>query len=183
MIASKENVMTIRTQNMEYATPLTIFSLGFWCRLVVAHLHNSIAFWYRSLVDHHLGVYSTSQVWEFMTSIDYHSRQFVTNSPDALSNPFLIIENVAWLAWLRDALKYYGPWVVGSDATKVRQWLVYSNDFGSHVLGSVLPMEQCTVDSAKEIDEVIKNIRAKKAGVTQTRAIIAKVCLLIWDCI
>ena len=60
---------------------------------------------------------------------------------------------------------------------------MYSNDFGSHVLGSVLPMEQCTVDSAKEIDEVIKNIRVKKAGVTQTRAIIAKVCLLIWDCI
>ena len=44
-------------------------------------------------------------------------------------------------------------------------------------------MEQCTVDSAKEFDEVIKNIRVKKAGVTQTRAIIAKVCLLIWDCI
>ena len=60
---------------------------------------------------------------------------------------------------------------------------MYSNDFGSHVLGSVLPMEQCTVGSAKEIDEVIKNIRVKKAGVTQTRAIIAKVCLLIWDCI
>ena len=60
---------------------------------------------------------------------------------------------------------------------------MYSNDFGSHVLGSMLPMEQCIVDSAKEIDEVIKNIRVKKAGVTQTRAIIAKVCLLIWDCI
>ena len=60
---------------------------------------------------------------------------------------------------------------------------MYSNDFGSHVLGSVLPIEQCTVDSAKEFDEVIKNIRVKKAGVTQTRAIIAKVCLLIWDCI
>ena len=68
------------------------------------------------------------------------------------------------------------------DATKVRQWFAYSNNFGSHVLGSVLPMDQCTVDNSEDIDEVIKNIRAKKAGATQTRAIIAKVHLLIWDC-
>lgn len=96
-----------------------------------------------------------------------------------MANPFLIFENVARLARLRDALKYYGLWVVGSDCTKVRQRLAYSNDFGSHVLGSVLPMEQCTVDASEDIDEVIKNIRAKKAGATQTGAIIAKVSLLV----
>ncbi|KAH7902899.1 hypothetical protein BJ138DRAFT_1200019 [Hygrophoropsis aurantiaca] len=60
------------------------------------------------------------------------------------------------------------------DCTKVRGRLTYSNDFGSHILGSVLPLDQCQVDDSADIDEVINNIKKANAIATQVRAIIAK---------
>ena len=60
-------------------------------------------------------------------------------------------------------------------APRVRQQLSYSMDFGSHVLGSLLPLEECKVDEPEEIDGIIANIKKKKAIASQTRAIVGKV--------
>lgn len=76
---------------------------------------------------------------------------------------------------LMDHVKYMGPLSFGGDCTKVRQRLTYSNDFGSHVLGSVLPMDECEVREAEDIDMAIDRIKSKKAMATQVRAIMVKV--------
>ena len=78
---------------------------------------------------------------------------------------------------LVDAVKFKGPLATASDCTKVKKRLSYSNDFGSHILGSVLPLEECEVEEGEEIDDVIKEIKKRKAMASQTRAIIIKVSL------
>ncbi|KAF9236407.1 hypothetical protein BU15DRAFT_76980 [Melanogaster broomeanus] len=85
-------------------------------------------------------------------------RTLVANSEDALSNPELIFENVA----------------LGGDCTKVRPRLTYSNDYGSHILGSVLPLNECEVDDGDDIENVIKKIKDAEAIASQVRAIIIK---------
>lgn len=102
-------------------------------------------------------------------------RTLVAHSDDALTNPALHFENMARVKRLCDAIKYMGPTVAGIDCTKVRKRLSYSNDFGSHMLGSVLPLEDCVVDEIEDIDEIIANTKKKGALATQTRAIIMKV--------
>ena len=76
---------------------------------------------------------------------------------------------------LADQVKYTGPVSIGGDCTKLRQHLSYSNDFGSHVLGSVLSMDQCEVRDVEDIDTTIDRIRRQKATATQVRAIMVKV--------
>ena len=76
---------------------------------------------------------------------------------------------------LADQVKYTGPVSIGGDCTKLHQRLSYSNDFGSHVLGSVLPMDQCEVRDAEDIDTAIDRIKNQKAMATQVRAIMVKV--------
>ena len=75
------------------------------------------------------------------------------------------------------SVNFHGAIVISSDCTKVRPCLSYSTDFGSHILGSVLPLEECEVDETEDIDEVIVDIKKKKATASQTRAIVAKVSL------
>jgi len=72
-------------------------------------------------------------------------------------------------------VNFHGAIVISSDCTKVCACLSYSTDFGSHVLGSVLPLEECEVDESEDIDGVIADIKKKKAIASQTRAIVAKV--------
>ncbi|KAH9853326.1 hypothetical protein C2E23DRAFT_859281 [Lenzites betulinus] len=67
-------------------------------------------------------------------------RYFVKKSPDCLTDPDLTLKNVARVKRVVDALKYTGPVALAGDCTKVRKMLTYSNDFGSHVLGAVLPL-------------------------------------------
>jgi hypothetical protein len=67
-----------------------------------------------------------------------------------------------------DSVKYTGPVVVAGDCTKVRARLAYSTDFGSHVLGSVLPLESCVVDEYKDIENIVEDITKAKAEVTHT---------------
>jgi hypothetical protein len=100
----------------------------------------------------------------------------VTKSVDALTNAYLIFENVARVKRLVGSIKYTGPVAVAGDCTKVHARLAYSTDFGSHVLGSVLPLEDCVVDEYKDIDIVFAAITKAKAEATQVRAILIKVC-------
>ena len=76
---------------------------------------------------------------------------------------------------LADSLKYAGPVAIAGDCTKLRQRLSYSNDFGSHVLGSVLPMDECEVRDAEDINTAIDRIKNQKAMATQVRPIMVKV--------
>ncbi|KAG1776450.1 hypothetical protein EV702DRAFT_1198152 [Suillus placidus] len=94
----------------------------------------------------------------------------VAKFDDALQNPDLIFENVVCVKRLLDIIKYERPVSVGSDCTKVRARLSYSQDFGSHILGSVLPMDQCEVNDAEDIEVVINNVKEAMAMATQVRA-------------
>ena len=64
---------------------------------------------------------------------------------------------------LVEAVKFKGPLATASDCTKVKKRLSYSNDFGSHVLGSVLLLEECEVKEGEDIDEVVNEIKKKKS--------------------
>ena len=110
-------------------------------------------------------------------------RSLVANSEDALQMPLLVYENMARVLHLIKSVNFQGAIVISSDCTKVRAWLAYSTDFGSHVLGSVLPLDKCEVDDTEDIDDVIAEIEAKKAIASQTRAIVAKVSCHICACV
>ncbi|KAF8169334.1 hypothetical protein K438DRAFT_1774346 [Mycena galopus ATCC 62051] len=75
------------------------------------------------------------------------------------------------------AIKYSGPVAVAGDCTKVRPRLTYSNDFGSHILGSTLALSECEIDDENDIDDVISKIKKKKAVASQVRAILIKIPL------
>ena len=106
----------------------------------------------------------------------------VSTSEDALKNPELIYENVARVKRLVDSIGYLGPVAAAADCTKVRARLTYSNGFGNHILGSVLPLHHCTVNSADDITSVVDNIVKSKAMASQVWAILLKVhciCILV----
>lgn len=96
---------------------------------------------------------------------------------DSLTNPYLIFENVARVKRLVDAVKYMGPVTVAGDCTKVRARLAYSTDFGSHILGSVLPLEECVVNEYDDISKIVSEITEANSAATQVRAILMKVSL------
>lgn len=102
-------------------------------------------------------------------------RQVVKQSPHALSSPWLVYENMARVKRFVDSVGYTGPLTIGGDCTKVRARLAFSTDYGSHILGSILPLNECEVDEPEEIDTVIAKIKRKKGIATQTRAVIVKV--------
>ncbi|KAI1782137.1 hypothetical protein LXA43DRAFT_977717 [Ganoderma leucocontextum] len=104
-------------------------------------------------------------------------RLLVKKSPDCLSSPDLDFENVAHVKRLMDVIKYHGPVAFASDCTKVRKRLSYSNDFGSHVLGSVFSLSEASVEDTADIEEFIGRVNKEKALATQTRAILVKVPL------
>ena len=74
-----------------------------------------------------------------------------------------------------DSISYKGPVCVGGDCTKVRSRLTYSNDYGSHIIGSTLSLDACEVNGCEDIDTIIENIKSQKAMATQVRAILIKV--------
>lgn len=105
--------------------------------------------------------------------------RLVANTEDALQNPALIYENVVRVKRLVDVLIDRYPFLlfvfIAIDCTKVRARLSYSNAFGSHVLGSTLPLAETAVNSAEDIETVIEKIKAADAVATQVRAIVVKV--------
>ncbi|KAJ7194166.1 hypothetical protein GGX14DRAFT_586979 [Mycena pura] len=106
-----------------------------------------------------------------------HLRSLVAKSEDALQNPQLTFENLARVKRLADSIKYTGPAAVAGDCTKVRKRLAYSNDFGGHILGSVLPLQECIVTDRDDIDQVMEKIQKAKCEASQVRAILVKIPL------
>ncbi|KAJ7212037.1 hypothetical protein GGX14DRAFT_393664 [Mycena pura] len=111
---------------------------------------------------------------EIPCPLSRHLRTLVARSEDALQNPMLIFENIARLA---DSIKYTGPVAVAGDCTKVRKRLTYSTDFGGHILGGVLPLQECVALDRDDIEQVIERIQKAKAEATQVRAILVKIPL------
>ncbi|KAF7972503.1 hypothetical protein HWV62_17876 [Athelia sp. TMB] len=125
---------------------------------------------------------STARQYSILTSelggpSPRHLRRLVSHSPDALACPYIVYENMARVKRLIDSVQYIGPISIAGDCTKVRARLAFSTDFGSHILGSTLPLDQVEVEEPEDIDRVIADIKQRKAQATQTRAIIAKIPL------
>lgn len=80
---------------------------------------------------------------------------------------------------LIDTLGYKGPVAVAGDCTKVRARLTYSNDMGSHILGSVLDLSETAVKSTDDIEKITTRILKEKKLATQTRAILVKVHTIV----
>ncbi|KAJ7191248.1 hypothetical protein GGX14DRAFT_407314 [Mycena pura] len=91
-----------------------------------------------------------------------HLRTLVARSEDALQNPMLISENIARLQ---------------ATVRRVRKRLTYSNDFSGHILGAVLPLQECVALDQDDIEQVIKMIQKAKAEASQVRAILVKIPL------
>lgn len=106
-----------------------------------------------------------------------HLRTLAASSEDALQNPYLIYENIARVKRFVDFIRYKGPLVVAGDCTKLKGRLTYSNDFGSHILGSVLPSQDCEVHDVEDIAKIIDNIKKKNAIASQVRAILIQIPL------
>ena len=111
-----------------------------------------------------------------------YSRTLVATSTDSLQNPSLIYENIARVKRYVDSISYKGPVCVGGDCTKVRSRLTYSNDYGSHIIGSTLSLDVCEVNGCEDIDTIIENVKGQRAMATQVRAILIKVCRLMLSC-
>jgi hypothetical protein len=140
----------------------------------VVLLLSNLAYWQLNWADHH--DISGMSLTKVFSSIDKcQRRSLVANSEDALQIPLLVYANMAWVLHLVKSVNFRGAIIISSDCTKVCARLAYSTDFGSHILGSVLPLEECKVDDTEDIDKVIAEIKAKKAIASQTRAIIVKV--------
>lgn len=99
-------------------------------------------------------------------------RTLVAKSEDALTNPYLIFERVKRLV---DSVKYTGLVAVAGDCTKVRARLAYSTDFGGHVLGSILPFDECEVREYEDIRKIVDDMTDANVVTTQVRAILMKV--------
>lgn len=110
-----------------------------------------------------------------LTSISRWYRKVIKRSPDVLTKPDLDFENVARVKRLMDVLKYDGPVAIAGDCTKVRQRLTYSNDHGSHILGSTLPLDECIVNETEDISRLVKRVSEEKQYASQVRAILIKV--------
>ncbi|KAJ7714729.1 hypothetical protein B0H16DRAFT_1807499 [Mycena metata] len=106
-----------------------------------------------------------------------HMRALIPKSADAMTNPYLIYENMARVKRLADSIRYSGPVAVAGDCTKVRKRLSYSNDFGGHILGSVWELADCIAEDPEDIERVINEITKAKAEASQVRAILIKIPL------
>ncbi|KAJ7026886.1 hypothetical protein C8F04DRAFT_1296018 [Mycena alexandri] len=102
-----------------------------------------------------------------------HMRALIPKSADAMTNPYLIYENMS--NRLADSIKYYGPVADAGDCTKVRKRLSYSNGFGGH--GSVWELADCIAEDPEDIERVINEITKAKAEASQVRAILIKIPL------
>ncbi|KZW01192.1 hypothetical protein EXIGLDRAFT_760954 [Exidia glandulosa HHB12029] len=106
-----------------------------------------------------------------------HLRTLTANSDDTMHNPALRFENIARFKRFVDTVKWRGPIVKAGDCTKVKPRLTYSNEFGGHILGSVLDLNSCEVDVADDIDTVMKRVRDADATANQCRAILLSIPL------
>lgn len=74
-----------------------------------------------------------------------------------------------------DSIKYTGPVALAGDCTKVRARLMFSNDYGSHILGSTLTLDEVAVKDTNDIEDVVERVTREKKFASQVRAILIKV--------
>jgi hypothetical protein len=94
----------------------------------------------------------------------------VAKSEDVLTNPLLYFENVCRVKHLVDTVSYTSAVAVLGDCTKVWQCIIYSTNFGSHILGSdisIVLLDQCEVEEIEDIDKIIAKMKQNKVMATQ----------------
>ena len=113
--------------------------------------------------------------WHRYLLANFQCSALVAKSEDSLQNPQLTFKNMARFKCLANSLKHVGPVAIARDCTKLHQQLSYLNNFGSHVLSSVLPMEECEVGDTEDVNTAIDHIKNQKGMATQVHAIMAKI--------
>ena len=63
------------------------------------------------------------------------------------------------------------------DCTVLKGGLSYCAEFGSHILGSVAPLEDVEVKTREDIDRIIKETVDKNLLASQVRVLLGKVSL------
>ncbi|KAJ3766604.1 hypothetical protein FB446DRAFT_757584 [Lentinula raphanica] len=126
--------------------------------------------------------HNSHQQYSLFTSVfggpsSRHLQTLRAKSVDAMQNPYLIFENVGRFKQHYDSILYSGPVIAGSDCTKVKKRLSFSVQFGRHILGSTMPLDMVEVDSAEDIDEIVKQIVSENTLTTQVRAVMMKIPL------
>jgi hypothetical protein len=107
--------------------------------------------------------------WVFIAIIKLRHLNILKDSygdspEDDLQNPNHVIENMTRAKRFVDSISYKGPIVAAGDCTKLRSRLTYSNDFGSNILDSVLPLKSAKlVDEVEDIARIIGAIKKKNA--------------------
>ena len=76
---------------------------------------------------------------------------------------------------LMDSVGYTGPIAAAGDCTKVRPRLSYSNNFGSHILGTTFELHECEVDDENDIDNIINRATMEKVITNQVRTILINI--------
>ena len=93
-----------------------------------------------------------------------------------MDSPYLTKHNVERLAKDLAARNLTGtPIVLSMDCTVLRGRLLHCSEFGSHILGSVAPLEELEVKKRDDIDRIIQNTVKAKQLANQVRVLIGKV--------
>ena len=103
-------------------------------------------------------------------------RRITAKSSAKMDSPNLTRHNVKRLVDDMKKRNVEGfPIVIAMDCTVIRGRLMHSTEFGSHILGSVLPLSEVGVKEREDIDRIIKEVVDEKLLASQARVLIGKV--------
>ena len=91
-----------------------------------------------------------------------------------MTNPDLVIENFMKFSQIVSSINWNGPIIVMTDSTKLRQKLVYAEEF-NYIMGSTLPHSEMAVKILEDVHPKINHIMESDAIATQVRGIALKV--------
>ncbi|KIJ34457.1 hypothetical protein M422DRAFT_263420 [Sphaerobolus stellatus SS14] len=95
-----------------------------------------------------------------------------------MDGPDLSLHNIQQLVNMANRSGYKGiPVVLDIDCTVVKRDLSHCSEFGSHPLGSLLPLEETTVKHPDDIDRLIQQVVDEKARASQVRTLAGKIPL------
>ena len=91
-----------------------------------------------------------------------------------MTNPDLMIENFMKFSQIVSSINWNGPIIVMIDSTKLRQKLVYVEEF-NYIVRSTLPHSEMIVEVLEDIHPKINHIMESDAIATQVHDIALKV--------
>jgi hypothetical protein len=110
--------------------------------------------------------------------ISINLSQIRASNTELITDPNLVLENVAKFACIAKELKWEGPILLMTDCTKIRPKLVYSQELG-YITGSTLSPNEVSISNVNDIHAKIRYIYENNAIATQVRVITLKVSLFL----